>query len=45
MLALLFQYNVNEVKVTGMISFLSILAQTPTLWPVAAYKGLCTLGY
>lgn len=34
-----FQHNVNEVEVTGMISFLYVLAQTPTLCPLAAYKG------
>lgn len=39
------QHNVNEVKVTGMISFLSVLAQTPTLCPLANYKGRQTLGY
>lgn len=37
-----FQHNVNEVKVRGMISFLCILAQTPTPCPLAAYKGWLT---
>lgn len=34
-----FQHNVNEVEVTGMISFLCILAKTSALCPQAACEG------